>query len=157
MGSLVDDDHPVPIVLNKMLMSIEVRALFVEGIYRKSGALPTVRNMRKLIEDSESKINFINIYFYGSLSDQDELCFDDVPIHVIATLVKSFFREMAEPLIPFELYENFLNVSEVKEQGERIRCLSVMVDMLPKNNKSVLDRLMYHLSRVAHQVSSISI
>jgi len=136
LGSLVDDDHPVPIVLNKMLMSIEVRALFVEGIYRKSGALPTVRNMRKLIEDSEN---------------QDELCFDDVPIHVIATLVKSFFREMAEPLIPFELYENFLNVSEVKEQGERIRCLSVMVDMLPKNNKSVLDRLMYHLSRVAHQ------
>lgn len=28
-----------------------------------------------------------------------------------------------------------------------------MMDMLPKGNKCVLDRLMYHLARVAHQES----
>jgi myosin-9 len=34
---------------------------------------------------------------------------------------------------------------------ERLRCLSVMVELLPKCNKCLLDRLMYHLARVAHQ------
>ena len=55
LNLLVDDDHPLPIVLSKLMTSIEVRALFVEGIYRKSGALPTVRNIRKIVETEESK------------------------------------------------------------------------------------------------------
>lgn len=74
-------------------------------------------------------------------------------MHVLTSLVKAFFREMPEPLITYELYENFVNVSDVKEPGERIRCLRVMVDLLPKINRSLLDRLMYHLARVAHQES----
>lgn len=45
------------------------------------------------------------------ISEFDELCFDDVPVHVISTLVKSFFRELPEPLITSDLYENFLNAS----------------------------------------------
>ncbi|VDD95614.1 unnamed protein product [Enterobius vermicularis] len=76
---------------------------------------------------------------------------EDFPIHVICTLVKSFFRELPEPLITYELYENFLNASEVEEPYERIRCLSVMVELLPKCNRCVLDRLMYHLARVAFE------
>jgi myosin-9 len=72
--------------------------------------------------------------------------FDDVPAHVMTTLVKSFFRELNEPLITFELYENFINVSEVKEPGERLRSLTVVVDLLPRSNRCVFDRLMYHVS-----------
>lgn len=60
LNVLIDDDHPVPIVLNKLMTTIEVRALFVEGIYRKSGALPTVRNVRKIIETEESKFLSLN-------------------------------------------------------------------------------------------------
>ncbi|KAI1717345.1 rhoGAP domain-containing protein [Ditylenchus destructor] len=133
---LVDDEQNLPVLLNKLLIAIEVRALFVEGIYRKSGALAVARAVRKLIETAD---------------DQDTISFEDVPIHVLTTLVKSFFRELAEPLITQELYENFVNVSEIKEQNERIRCLRVMVELLPKSNRCVLDRLMYHLARVAHQ------
>ena len=113
LNLLVDDDHPLPVVLSKLMTSIEVRALFIEGIYRKSGALPTVRNVRKMVETEESecdsaKFKYENVHIF---TDQDELNFDETPVHVVATLIKSFFREMAEPLIPFELYENFLNVS----------------------------------------------
>lgn len=89
---------------------------------------------------------------------------------------------MTEPLITYELYDNFLNVSgkldpfwepkkrlktlknstssqsvfyhpfsEISDPEERIRCLAIMVDLLPKPNKIVLDRLMYHLARIAYQ------
>ncbi|KAH7730130.1 myosin VA [Aphelenchoides avenae] len=138
LSLLVDDEQAVPAVLNKMFMAIEVQALFIEGIYRKSGAFAAVRNARKAIEMAPN---------------YDDLSFDDVPVHVVTTLIKAFFRELSEPLITYELYENFINVSEVPDQSERGRCLSNMVDLLPKANKCVLDRLMYHLARVAHQES----
>uniref|UniRef100_A0A0K0EKS2 Myosin motor domain-containing protein n=1 Tax=Strongyloides stercoralis TaxID=6248 RepID=A0A0K0EKS2_STRER len=136
LNYLMDDSETIPTVLNSLLMNIEVRALFVEGLYRKTGSLATVRATRKQIETCE---------------DYEKLNFDEVPVHVVTTLVKAFFRELIEPLITFELYENFINVSEVEDSMERVRCLSVMTDLLPKCNKCVLDRLMYHLARVAYQ------
>lgn len=39
----------------------------------------------------------------------------------------------------------------MKDPGERMRCLTVVVDLLPRSNRCVFDRLMYHLARVAHQ------
>lgn len=95
-------------------------------------------------------------------------------MHVLTTLVKSFLRELSDPIMSYDLYENFLNVSgqshisisreyktmrfilqEVEDAAERIRCLTVMVDLLPKHNKCVLDRLIYHMARIAHQVRLI--
>ncbi|CAG9541021.1 unnamed protein product [Cercopithifilaria johnstoni] len=137
LSSLMDDQETVPIVIDKLFMAIELKGLFVEGIYRKSAAIGQVRNVRRTIENAEL----------------ETLSFDDVSTHVITTLVKSFFRELPEPLITYDLYENFLNASEVQESAERIRCLSVIVELLPKCNKSVLDRLLYHLARVANQES----
>lgn len=49
------------------------------------------------------------------------------------------------------IVNNFVRISEVEHPTERLRCLYVMVELLPKPNKALLDRLMYHLARVAHQ------
>uniref|UniRef100_A0A915PKD8 Uncharacterized protein n=1 Tax=Setaria digitata TaxID=48799 RepID=A0A915PKD8_9BILA len=137
LSNLMDDQETIPIVMHKLFMTIELKGLFVEGIYRKSGAIGQVRNARRKIENA----------------DFDTVSFDDIPTHVMTALVKSFFRELPEPLITYDLYENFLNASEVEENAERIRCLSIVVELLPKCNKSVLDRLLYHLARVANQES----
>uniref|UniRef100_A0A914XBB0 Unconventional myosin-IXb n=2 Tax=Plectus sambesii TaxID=2011161 RepID=A0A914XBB0_9BILA len=136
LAMLVDEDTAVPIVIEKLLISLELRGLYVEGLYRKTGSVAQVRQVRKTIETTP---NF------------DTLSFEDTPVHVASTVVKAFFRELPEPLLTFDLYENFLNVSEMDQPMERLRCLSVMVELLPKCNKCLLDRLMYHLARVAHQ------
>uniref|UniRef100_A0A915K060 Rho-GAP domain-containing protein n=1 Tax=Romanomermis culicivorax TaxID=13658 RepID=A0A915K060_ROMCU len=68
----------------------------------------------------------------------------------MASLIKSFFRELNEPLLTFDLYENFLSVAEVEDEKERLRCIYAMIELLPKANRNVFDRLMYHLARVAH-------
>ncbi|VDO57486.1 unnamed protein product [Haemonchus placei] len=104
--------------------------------FRKSGSLAQVRSIRRIIETAP---------------DLDSVSLEDVQVHVLTTLVKAFLREMPEPLITFDLYENFLNVSEVDDGIERGRCLAVMIDLLPKTNRGLLDRLMFHLARVAHQ------
>uniref|UniRef100_A0A158QZM2 Unconventional myosin-IXb (inferred by orthology to a human protein) n=1 Tax=Nippostrongylus brasiliensis TaxID=27835 RepID=A0A158QZM2_NIPBR len=136
LSTLVDEDHLIPPLVDRLFMNVETRALFVEGVYRKSGSLAQVRNIRRIIETAP---------------DFDAVPLDDVQVHVLTTLVKAFLREMPEPLITFDLYENFLNVSEVDDGMERGRCLAVMIDLLPKSNRGLLDRLMFHLARVAHQ------
>ena len=56
----------------------------------------------------------------GQPVDLDE--YDDV--HLAAVLLKSFFRELQEPVFPFFLYENVLRVS-----GNKIRALSLSPSM----------------------------
>lgn len=36
---------------------------------------------------------------------------DDYPVHVLTTVMKSFFRELPEPLLTFELFDDFLRGS----------------------------------------------
>lgn len=87
-----------------------MKSLFIEGIYRKSGSLAVVKKMRNLIEQTDGNNLLINGFKKFCL-DPERISFDDVQAHVMTTLVKSFFRELTEPLITFELYENFINVS----------------------------------------------
>lgn len=34
LASIVDDEHTVPLLLDRLFFAIETRALFVEGVYR---------------------------------------------------------------------------------------------------------------------------
>lgn len=96
LTSLVDDECPVPLVIENLMTNIELRGLFIEGIYRKSGTIVQIKQIRRRIELAP---------------DLERLSFEAVNVHVMAALVKMFFREMPEPLFTFDLYENFLNVS----------------------------------------------
>uniref|UniRef100_A0A915HK41 Rho-GAP domain-containing protein n=1 Tax=Romanomermis culicivorax TaxID=13658 RepID=A0A915HK41_ROMCU len=64
----------------------------------------------------------------------------------MASLIKSFFRELNEPLLTFDLYKNFLSVARVEDQKECLCCIYAMIELLPKANRNVLDHLMYHLA-----------
>jgi hypothetical protein len=56
LSFLTGDDLIVPPVLNTMLLGIELKALFIEGLYRKSGSLAVVKKIRNLIEQVEGKV-----------------------------------------------------------------------------------------------------
>jgi myosin-9 len=113
LAQLVDDDHPVPAIIETLLLIVELRGLFVEGLYRKSGSIAQMKQMRKLIETTSGVFSLMCTLNTYLCADASRLRFDDIPVHVLTGLVKAFFREMAEPLLTFDLYENFLNVSGV--------------------------------------------
>ncbi len=102
-------------VIERLLIAVELRGLFVEGIYRKSGALAQIRIVRRTIETtpSEEKLFPILNDHLSTFTDAESVALDDIPVHVVSTLVKAFFRELPEPLMTFDLYENFLNVSGI--------------------------------------------
>ncbi|KAK6013916.1 RhoGAP domain protein [Ostertagia ostertagi] len=108
LASLVDEDHIIPPLVDRLFMNVETK------IVRRNVVL-----MGPCFSSDE-------------LLDFDSVSLEDVQVHVLTTLVKAFLREMPEPLITFDLYENFLNVSEVDDGMERGRCLAVMIDLLPK-------------------------
>ncbi|NXL40810.1 RHG15 protein, partial [Glaucidium brasilianum] len=68
-------------------------------------------------------------------------------IHVVTGALKLFFRELPEPLVPYELFDPFIDaVSEYpQEQVERV---AELVQSLPPANYATLRYLLAHLCRV---------
>jgi myosin-9 len=54
------DDLFVPPILNTMLLNIELKCLFIEGLYRKSGSLVVIKKMRNMIELAEGWLRQFN-------------------------------------------------------------------------------------------------
>ena len=73
--------------------------------------------------------------------------FDEYPVHVLTTVLKAFFRELPEPLLTFELYDDFLRGSEIKDQKEQIQCMFAVIEKLPKHNLDLFERLTFHLTK----------
>lgn len=81
-------------------------------------------------------------------------------VNAIAGLVKLYFREMPEPLIPFELYPAviaaagtysvsfLLTVCPGSPSEAKLNIMKNIIDLIPPESKFVLKMLCYHLYRV---------
>ncbi|XP_040436274.1 rho GTPase-activating protein 44 isoform X2 [Falco naumanni] len=54
--------------------------------------------------------------------------------HAIAGALKSYLRELPEPLMTFELYEEWIQASNIPEQEKRLQALWSTCEKLPKAN-----------------------
>ncbi|NXO46607.1 RHG44 protein, partial [Locustella ochotensis] len=54
--------------------------------------------------------------------------------HAIAGALKSYLRELPEPLMTFELYEEWIQASNIPEQEKRLQALWNACEKLPKAN-----------------------
>ncbi|XP_030362322.1 rho GTPase-activating protein 44 isoform X2 [Strigops habroptila] len=54
--------------------------------------------------------------------------------HAIAGALKSYLRELPEPLMTFELYEEWIQASNIPEQDKRLQALWNTCEKLPKAN-----------------------
>ncbi|XP_054914132.1 unconventional myosin-IXb isoform X2 [Poeciliopsis prolifica] len=131
---LTNKTNPVPKVVELLLMHVEMNGLYTEGIYRKSGAACRAKELHQILQ-----------------TDPENACLDNYPIHTITGLVKRWFRELPEPLMTFSLYNDFLHAAELPENQERIRAVYQKVDELPPANFNTLERLIFHLVKVAKE------
>ncbi|CDQ83434.1 unnamed protein product [Oncorhynchus mykiss] len=69
--------------------------------------------------------------------------------HAVAGALKSYLRELPEPLMSFQLYDEWIQASSVLEPDKRLQALWVVCDQLPKNNKANLRYLVKFLSKLA--------
>ncbi|XP_068593676.1 unconventional myosin-IXb isoform X2 [Cebidichthys violaceus] len=131
---LTSKANPVPKVVELLLMHVELNGLYTEGIYRKSGSTCRARELHQILQ-----------------TDPEGPCLDNYPIHTITGLVKRWLRELPDPLMTFSLYSDFLHAVELPEKAERIRAVYQKIDELPPANYNTLERLVFHLVRVAKE------
>uniref|UniRef100_A0A8C3RUG5 Myosin IXA n=1 Tax=Chelydra serpentina TaxID=8475 RepID=A0A8C3RUG5_CHESE len=134
LSRLTNEERAVPLVVEKLINYIEMHGLYTEGIYRKSGSTNKIKELRQ-----------------GLDTDIDHVNLDDYNIHVIASVFKQWLRDLPNPLMTFELYEEFLRAMGLQERKETIRGVYSVIDQLSRTHLSTLERLIFHLVRIALQ------
>ncbi|MGH0115360.1 UNVERIFIED_CONTAM: hypothetical protein FKN15_006788, partial [Acipenser sinensis] len=128
VSRLTNDERTVPLVVEKLINYIEMHGLYTEGIYRKSGSTNKIKELK-----------------LGLDTDVNSMNLDDYNIHVIASVFKQWLRDLPNPVMTFELYEEFLRAMEI------IRGVYSVIDQLPRTHLNTLERLIFHLVRIALQ------
>ncbi|XP_074089162.1 unconventional myosin-IXa isoform X2 [Macrotis lagotis] len=131
---LTNEEQTVPLMVEKLTSYIEMHGLYIEGIYRKSGSNLKVK---KLCQDLDADIDNVNL--------------DDYDIHVIASVFKQWLRELPNPLMTFELYEEFLKAMGLQKRREAIHGIYSVINQLSRSHLSTLERLIFHLVRIAQR------
>ncbi|XP_039579291.1 unconventional myosin-IXa isoform X4 [Passer montanus] len=134
LSRLTSEERAVPLLVEKLINYIEMHGLYTEGIYRKSGSTNKIKELRQ-----------------GLDTDIDSVNLDDYNIHVIASVFKQWLRDLPNPLMTFELYEEFLRVMGLQERKETVRGVYSVIDQLSRTHLSTLERLIFHLVRIALQ------
>uniref|UniRef100_A0A2K5CCT5 SH3 domain binding protein 1 n=1 Tax=Aotus nancymaae TaxID=37293 RepID=A0A2K5CCT5_AOTNA len=78
----------------------------------------------------------------------EEFCSDP---HAVAGALKSYLRELPEPLMTFDLYDDWMRAASLKEPGARLQAFQEVCSHLPPENLSNLRYLMKFLARLAEE------
>uniref|UniRef100_A0A8C7TVL1 Uncharacterized protein n=1 Tax=Oncorhynchus mykiss TaxID=8022 RepID=A0A8C7TVL1_ONCMY len=134
LSRLTSEERTVPLVVEKLINYIEMHGLYTEGIFRKSGSTNKIKELRQGLDTDVSSMNL-----------------DDYNIHVIASVLKQWLRDLPNPLMTFELYEEFLRAMGQPDKREVIRGVYSVIDQLSRTHLSTLERLIFHLVRITLQ------
>ncbi|XP_069480762.1 unconventional myosin-IXa isoform X2 [Ambystoma mexicanum] len=134
LSRLTSEERTVPLLAEKLINYIEMHGLYTEGIYRKSGSTNKIKELRQ-----------------GLDTDIDHVNLDDYSIHVIASVFKQWLRDLPNPLMTFELYEEFLRAMGLRERREMLRGVYCVIDQLSRTHLNTLERLIFHLVRIAQE------
>eukprot|EP00842_Homolaphlyctis_polyrhiza_P002985 jgi/Hompol1/3688/HPOL_001664-RA len=126
-------ENGIPTFVVKCITAINERGLESQGIYRLSGNAATIQRIKALVNQK-------------NLSELDD---ESLDLNVVSGLLKLYFRELKNPLIPFDFYDRFIACMKIDDYNERLIEIKNLVQTLPKIHYDVLEFLMRHLVVVA--------
>lgn len=129
-----DNAVKIPVKIEQIITKIEMHGLYTEGLYRKSGVSSKIKELKTKMSDSK-----------------DEIDYESYNVHVLANVLKSFLREMPEPLLTFDRYDDFLRASELSDTTDRVSTMMSLIKKLPAAHHALLERLIFHLALVAQR------
>ncbi|XP_038555590.1 rho GTPase-activating protein 17b isoform X3 [Micropterus salmoides] len=103
-----------------------------EGLFRIAAGASKLKKLKAALDCSTSQLE----EFY---SDP----------HAVAGALKSYLRELPEPLMTFGLYNEWTQASNVSDPDKRLQALWVTCDHLPKTHKANLRYLVKFLAKLA--------
>ncbi|XP_078414613.1 rho GTPase-activating protein 17a isoform X5 [Cetorhinus maximus] len=103
-----------------------------EGLFRIAAGASKLKKLKAALDCSTSQLE----EFY---SDQ----------HAVAGALKSYLRELPEPLMTFQLYDEWVQAASVPEPDKKLQALWVTCNKMPKSNSSNFRYLIKFLSKLA--------
>uniref|UniRef100_A0A182K1V4 Phorbol-ester/DAG-type domain-containing protein n=1 Tax=Anopheles christyi TaxID=43041 RepID=A0A182K1V4_9DIPT len=134
-----NDGVKIPAQINKLIMMIEMHGLYSEGIYRKSGVSSKIKDLKAKMDRAVTSAD-------GGGGEMD---FESYNVHVLTNVLKSFLREMPEPLLTFDRYDDFLRAADLSDGSDRVQTLLSLVKKIPPAHHCLFERLIFHLALVA--------
>ncbi|NXQ29271.1 RHG08 protein, partial [Alaudala cheleensis] len=123
----------IPPVMKETVSYLKSKGLQVEGLFRRSASIQTIKAVQKLYNQGKS-VNFDDY--------QD--------IHIPAVILKTFLRELPQPLLTFDCYDPILEITSVESCLRVTRCKQILQG-LPEHNYAVLKYLMCFLHMVSQE------
>ncbi|XP_061699002.1 rho GTPase-activating protein 11A-like [Syngnathoides biaculeatus] len=101
-----------------------------EGLFRKSGSVVRLRDLRTKVDSGEE-------------------CLSAALPCDVAGLVKQFFRDLPEPVLPTELQEAFLKAQQLPTKEDRTSATMLLSCVLPDRSLSVLAHFFDFLQNIS--------
>ncbi|XP_066296050.1 ralA-binding protein 1-A-like isoform X2 [Branchiostoma lanceolatum] len=124
------DGIELPAIFRDCLDFIEERGLSTEGIYRISPVKSQVDALRAAYDHGE----------VVDLQDHDP--------HTVAGLLKTYLRELPDPVLTMELLPGFEDASALAGEDDRIAALIQMLYQLPTCNRLLITWLIQHMVHI---------
>jgi hypothetical protein len=126
-----------PLILTSLFETIEADWINEVGIYRISSSLSELNNAKSVIDRT------------GSLKSVDR----EYDVHVLTSIIKSYFRELPDALLTDEVIEALFDVKRKDDnsgfdKSEDLDAYYQALRMLPKYNYNVLKALLLHLDKI---------
>ncbi|XP_049915595.1 rho GTPase-activating protein 17a isoform X4 [Epinephelus moara] len=122
----------IALPLEACVMMLLETGMKEEGLFRIAAGASKLKKLKAALDCSTSQLE----EFY---SDP----------HAVAGALKSYLRELPEPLMSYQLYDEWIQASSVSDPDKRLQALWVVCDKLPKNNKTNLRYLVKFLAKLA--------
>ncbi|KAJ6220837.1 hypothetical protein RDWZM_006649 [Blomia tropicalis] len=138
---------PIPTIVRSCVKYLEQEScLDTEGIFRRSAVVTVVKDVQRSFNQGE-QVDF------DRLNGVD--CDGDVPVHVAAVILKSFLRELNEPLLTFDLYDDVINFQQIsggpsaQHRQEKLNtAINLVQNRLPTPNYQLFKYIVQFLAKV---------
>lgn len=137
-------EQEAPDVIRKCTQEIESRGrdsgddLF--DVYRISSSTQAIQELKSLLNSAE---------------DIQTLNLGNFDLNCIAGALKKYLRELPNPVIPVESYNQFIKAAKIGDDEQCGQCLARLTQDLPSPHRSALQYLMRHFCRLCQHQQKI--
>lgn len=130
---MIEGGAKIPMRVDQLITKIEMIGLYAEGLYRKSGVTSKIKELMK------------------KMNEPPEVDYEAYNVHVLTNVLKTFLRDLPEPLLTFDRYDDFLRAADLSDETDRVQTLMSLIKKLPPAHHALLERIVFHLARVAQR------
>ncbi|XP_066585803.1 rho GTPase-activating protein 1 isoform X1 [Prorops nasuta] len=125
-----NNGDPIPPIVRQCIEFLDTPdALETEGLFRRSANVAVVKELQNCCNQG------LPVDFHGDP-------------HIAAVLLKTFLRELDEPLMTFDLYDEITQFQTLSKEERPRRVKILILEKLPEDNYQLLKYIVQFLSRV---------